>query len=98
MTARELIAKFSKEFGFSKWPVSYEVDGDTYGHVCQSILDYALQNKFPRLDREQFMWEIAVGPNNGILFKGVELILKDKETDDERIGKENSRKSPETTS
>ncbi len=71
MTANELRTLFSKSFGFTNWPSTYEVDAETYGHVCKALIDKWLEIDFPP-DRA----EIKLGPNGGIYFKGVELILK----------------------
>ena len=76
MTARELRDLFSNKFGFGQWPPTYEVDAETYGNVCQEILNRALEIQFPDVEAPSFHLKIAVGPNNGLLFKGIELILK----------------------
>lgn len=78
MTAKELRIKFGQEFGFKDWPKSYEVDPDTYGHVCHAVLQYELGMQFPDI-REDFRLRIAIGPTGGIMYKGVELILKGRE-------------------
>jgi len=78
MTFNELYAKFNDEFGLDDWPVQYEVDSDTYAHVCAEI--FKLANAMveasdrPRINR---FIHIYAGQDGGILFKGVELILKE---------------------
>ena len=76
MTAKELRSVFNEKFGFTKWPAWFEVDAETYGNVCQEIFDKALEDQFPDVTPKTFRLQIAVGPSNGILYKGVELILK----------------------
>lgn len=83
MTADELKGFFNDKYGIDKkWPHSYEVDHETYANVCQAIFNFKFE--------EQELWEptdseqksaieylpIAVGPSKGIMFHGVELILK----------------------
>lgn len=75
MTAKELNKHFVKTFGFNPWPETFEVDAETYGNVCQAIFDDALEYQFPVLS-DAFRLHIAVGRNNGIMFKNVELLLK----------------------
>lgn len=76
MTPNELYKKFAQEFGFGEWPKSYAVDAETYGNVSQSVLDWLLEHEFPDTHKDYFSLPVAVGPNNGIMFKGVELLLK----------------------
>lgn len=80
MTARELAAAFGHQFGFKDWPKKFEVDAETYGNVCQAVLDNALEIQFPDTHLAEFGLIIAVGPNNGIMFKNVELILRRDKT------------------
>lgn len=72
MTANQLREFFSEEFGFLKWPSTWEIDAQTYGHVCHAIFDYKLDD----LNRVGLSITIQLGINGGIMFKGVELILK----------------------
>lgn len=76
MTAQELRNEFSKKFGFQQWPPDYVVDAETYANVCQAVFDSALEHQFPDTSVEHFYLRISTGPNNGIMFKGVELILE----------------------
>ncbi|HWY35955.1 MAG TPA: hypothetical protein VNX68_15030 [Nitrosopumilaceae archaeon] len=72
MTTEELRLKLNSEFGINPWPETYEVDSDTYAHVCQFVFHqhiHAYTNgRFKQIT-------ITVGKNNGILFKNVELLL-----------------------
>lgn len=84
MTTRELREIFNA-FGLNSWPKTYEVDADTYGHVVHDMIEFKIKNKgmFTDLDmtengvpRDGKIVDLIVGPNNGILYKNVELILK----------------------
>jgi hypothetical protein len=75
MTTKELRIKFIDGFSFNSWPALYEVDAETYGNVCQEIFDFKLRYaKTLPLNTIS----ISVGPNKGIMYNGVELILKGK--------------------
>lgn len=76
MTAKELKDLFNKEYGFNPWPPTYEVDAETYGNVCQAVFNNALDRQFPDVADEFFHLKIVVGPNIGIMYQNVELILK----------------------
>lgn len=76
MTANDLIRKFNR-YGLNKWPKTSAVDHVTYANVCQFIFESKIRN------HEEIAFQgnatdivISVGPNNGIMFKNVELILK----------------------
>lgn len=75
MTAPELISHFNRIFGLNGWPKTYEVDAETYANCCQYLFDndkynWALGDKFQQKI-------IALGLiKNGLMFKGVELILQ----------------------
>jgi hypothetical protein len=71
MTAQELRQYLNRTYGFNPWPEIFEVDAETYGNICQSLFDKWLERDFPP-DRA----EVSLGPNGGIMFKGIELILK----------------------
>ncbi len=72
MTVQELANKFNNEFGLDKWEAKYEVDAETYANVCQFIF-----NRNTKLKMNGIIdVHIVVGPNNGVLFKNVELIYK----------------------
>jgi hypothetical protein len=54
----------------SKWPKKLEVDADTYGRVCQHIF-----NQFHGYESYSSIM-VSIGTNRGIMFKGIELILR----------------------
>lgn len=84
MTTDELRRKFNSKFGLDEWPNSYEVDAETYANVCQSIFKYKVEygiDTFPvtynTVDGIKGHYiNLGLGPNNGIMFKDIELILK----------------------
>ena len=76
MTAEELRKKFNRAFGLEKWPKTYAIDHETYANVCQFIFESKIRNN----EEVAFQGDInevliALGPNNGIMFKNVELVL-----------------------
>lgn len=80
MTAQELM-KFINEIANtkgidSKPPDHLDIDPITYANVCQFIFD----NHREAIRYEGGLIEISVliGINNGIIFKGIELILKER--------------------
>lgn len=81
MTTEELRRKFNETFGIDNWwPTFYEVDAETYGNVCNDIINHLINDiklymEWDNLDKRV---SISVGPNNGIMYKNVELILKRK--------------------
>lgn len=81
MTTQQLREKFNNEFGLNEWPLIYEVDHETYANVCQSIFEYEnlLVTLIDKHLREIEIIKIAIGPNNGIMFKNIELILEKKQ-------------------
>lgn len=75
MTANELINYFSSTYGLNKeWPDTCEVDAITYANCCQAVFEAAVFNNI------NCSWGgfyiISLGHNRGLMFKGVELILK----------------------
>lgn len=75
MTANELKLKFAHEYGYAEWPKTYEVDTETYGNVCQDLINnkVATQSVVHRSGNISFI-TISIGPNNGIMFHNVELL------------------------
>ena len=70
MDANELRIKFNTEFTpLKNWPTIFEVDPETYGFVCQEILETSNRSRYGTVS-------VSVGINGGIMFKGVELILR----------------------
>jgi hypothetical protein len=82
MTTKELTDYFNDIFGLNPWPKSFEVDHETYANVVQDILNHkAKLGECYRLGNNkvgQYLeYRIQTKPaHNGILFKDVELILK----------------------
>lgn len=78
MIASELTRIFNEIYGLDGWPKLYEVDYETYAEICQFIFnkseeyEYYKQNNGPSIS----IIRLALGPNEGIVFKNVELILK----------------------
>lgn len=71
MTPNELRNYFNTKYGMNEpWPDKFKVDADTYAQVCQEIFNHVVDG----IDRPFIT--IAIGPNNGIMFKNVELILE----------------------
>lgn len=78
MTAPELISLFNRTFGINPWPSTFEVDADTYANCVQFIFDkaYEYPGDIVQHVHGQKIKVISLGENNGLLFKGVELILQ----------------------
>lgn len=79
MTTDEFRAKLNKEYGIKHpWPEMLEVDHETYANVCQTIFNkYAEKAPVSLLGLGSIV-TLAIGPKKGgIMFHGVELILKD---------------------
>ena len=69
MKTEELKSKFNNEFGLGEWPKTYEVDHETYAFCCQAVFNWIVEHKY-------YPIIIELGPNNGLMFKNVELLLK----------------------
>jgi len=80
MKSNELYKHFQDTFGQKVWPETYEVDAETYGYCCQAVFDWAIKNRetllFKRGMGDLSITQISLGPNNGLFFKNVELILR----------------------
>ncbi len=79
MTANELKKKFDDEFGLNPRPGQFKVDHETYANVCQSYFNWIIKNKvlvWEEQDGSNKLIHVALGPNNGIMFKNIELILE----------------------
>ncbi len=79
MTTKELREYLNNQFGLNPWPQTFEVDAETYGNVCQDVINWTVNENgvWKSFNSEnEFHIKIAIGDQNGILFKGVELILK----------------------
>jgi len=76
----ELIQYFNNTYGLEhKWPRRFEVSAELYGRACQMLINRTREDP----DNVRLNWtgqvarvSIAIGPNNGIMFKNVELIIK----------------------
>jgi len=76
----ELVQYFNNTYGLEKeWPKQFEVSAELYGKVCQAVLNKAKEDI-----QLFFQWEdldsmicVQIGPNNGIMFKNVELRIKE---------------------
>ena len=75
MTATALREHLNLTYGSGPWPDHIEVDGQTYANVCQAIFDY--HQEAVLLVKGCKKIPIIIGPNNGIMYKNVELILKE---------------------
>jgi hypothetical protein len=68
--AEELIQYFNNAYGIEReWPKTFEVSAELYGRCCQTIFDR--EN-----DKELAIKLIKLGPNRGLMFKNVELIIR----------------------
>ncbi len=77
MTTQELRKYFNDTFGLEDWPKSFEVDKQTYANCCQEIFNWHVEHGNMAIDTRGYQFiRITLGPNNGILFKNVELISK----------------------
>ena len=75
MTANELIQFFNDRFILGEWPDQYEVDYETYANVCQTVFEHE-STEILYFGKEGSGVAVSLGPNHGIMFKNVELILK----------------------
>jgi len=75
MTANELIQFFNDRFILGEWPDKYEVDCLTYANVCQAVFEHE-STELIYFSKKGSQVKITLGPNHGIMFKNVELILK----------------------
>jgi len=76
MTAQELRSHFNDTFGLGEWPETYEVDHETYANACHFVFKQKLE--YDKM-YNRFLLSVTVGSNKGLMFKNVELILKEDE-------------------
>lgn len=77
MTVEELRNHFNDQYGVGRpFPETYIVDAETYANVCQ----FTFIAKSIEFNGEHLV-KVHLGKNNGIMFKGVELILKNEKND-----------------
>jgi hypothetical protein len=78
MTARELRDHFNTKYGLAEpWPTLFEVDAETYGYVLEAVLESRRREHLEWFDPSNIETLcISVGPNGGVMFKNVEIIIK----------------------
>ena len=80
MTANELKAYFNSTFELGEWPKTFEVDAETYANCCQKIFTQAEELNDIEIMKSGrgylSLRKVHVGEHNGLLFAGVELILR----------------------
>lgn len=77
MTAEELIEHFNKVYDLNPWPKIYNVDHITYANCCQYVFNNAQLVDDGGIEEVRYnIYWLAIGPNNGLMFKNVELILR----------------------
>lgn len=76
MTPDELVQHFNNSASGVKarWPKVYYVDAATFGNVAQECINHLTRYKDPVTNVRNI--DLVIGSNNGIMFKGVEIILK----------------------
>lgn len=78
MTASELRDWLNKTYGLEPWPAQLEVNHITYANCVQSIINFLWDSENKVLNYYgTHTIAFALGPNKGIMFKNVELIIKD---------------------
>ena len=79
MTAEQFTRMLNINYGVEKeWPKELIVDAETYSLCCQAIIKRAKEDRdlYFNWDGFENRINIAIGKNDGIMFKNVELILK----------------------
>jgi hypothetical protein len=78
MTAEEFITKLNNEYGMKPWPIWLEVDHETYANCCQYVFHKMKEGRDLYFNWEGFenRVSVAIGPNEGLMFKNIELRLK----------------------
>ena len=54
----------------------FEVDAATYGRVCADVFRWCREHNENMINRPPYV-DVALGVNGGIMFKNVELILRE---------------------
>ena len=77
-TVEELRNYFNTAYGIeANWPDKFEVSPLLYARVCQATFDYLISKEAVMNIKENVrVVSIAIGPNGGIWFKNVELVMK----------------------
>lgn len=79
MTANELRKYLEDVYALGRWPLSLEVDAQTYANVCMFIFQNAdAIRQYDRNLRELRHIRITVGSHGGIFFKDVEIVCKEE--------------------
>lgn len=74
----ELLNYFHLAYGIeANWPDKFEVSPLLYARVCEATFKYLLDKEaVMHLKDNVRVVSIALGPNGGIWFKNVELVMK----------------------
>lgn len=81
MTAEELIHYLNTTYGINSWPETLNVDTSTYGNCCQHTFNYLLNKGNFDTDLRVNWIRLVLGNKDGLMFKGVELILTREEVE-----------------
>ena len=77
---RDRINRWGDEYGLENpYPSPEEVDADTYANVVKYLVNHRISKEDYVLIGNSKLISLFFGPNNGIMFKGIELIFKEKE-------------------
>lgn len=75
MTVQELIAELNRKFPMTEsWPENYEVDAETYANCCDAVFKRA---EVAEVYGKAGTYLIKLGPNRGLMLKGIELRMKE---------------------
>jgi len=80
MTTIELRNYLKDNFRLDEpFPETFEVDAETYANVCQFLFNLKAEEMEEHgIEPIKYMAKVWLGKHNGVLFKGVELILMGK--------------------
>jgi hypothetical protein len=77
VTAQQLVEHFNSTFGINAWPLTYHVDAETYANACQYVFNHIVETQTIGFYGYYAHISLSIGvTNNGLMFKGVELILE----------------------
>ncbi len=79
MTTQQLTDHFNQNYGmFKTFPETFKVNHETYANICHHLfLLKAQELRENGMEPVLYYANVALGRHNGILFKGVELILSE---------------------
>lgn len=81
MRVEEFIQYLNSTYGPDKeWPDTFEVSPELYGRCCQYVFDAKVKSGISSASYRE-VHIISVGEHNGLMFKGVELIIKREENE-----------------